>query len=250
MPLPHPKAPSGRAPETDVATAPPSTRLCCGGRYKRQHIRRRTAIPFWYEPICRGADPLLLDSPCQASLLALDRRCPRCDIASFYVWTDDVHFGHRVLVSPSFGDFTSPIPAPLLVRNVIHDSHRCPSRLDVEYPPGLFSIFCRREENLKRQAETGNMTCTNMAVQGKSLSPDRYAQRATPPTAVTVSSPTRRRGPRISSQHRHPTLGSALNSSISQVVELTNQKTPCVKGTGSVHSGSIHSALFPRGNYI
>ena len=147
MPLPHPKAPSGRAPETDVATAPPSTRLCCGGRYKRQHIRRRTTIPFWYEPICRGADPLLLllDSPCQASLLALDRRCPRCDIASFYVWTDDVHFGHRVLVSPSFGDFTSPIPAPLLVRNVIHDSHRCPSRLDVEYPPGL---FCHREENL------------------------------------------------------------------------------------------------------
>ena len=156
MPLPHPKAPSGRAPETDVATAPPSTRLCCGGRYKRQHIRRRTAIPFWYEPICRGADPLLLDSPCQASLLTLDRRCPRCDIASFYVWTDDVHFGHRVLVSPSFGDFTSPIPAPLLVRNVINDSHRCPSRLDLEYPPGL---FCHREKNLKRQAETGNMTC-------------------------------------------------------------------------------------------
>ena len=152
MPLPHPKAPSGTAPETDVATAPPSTRLCCGGRYKRQRIRRRTAIPFWYEPICRGADPLLLDSPCQASLLTLDRRCPRCDIASFYVWTDDVHFGHRILVSPSFGDFTSPIPAPLLVRNVIHDSHRCPSRLDVEYPPGL---FCHREENLKRQAELG-----------------------------------------------------------------------------------------------
>ena len=112
---------------------------------KRQHIRRRTAIPFWYEPICRGADPLLLDSPCQASLLTLDRRCPRCDIASFYVWTDDVHFGHRILVSPSFGNFTSPIPAPLFVRNVINDSHRCPSRLDVEYPPGL---FCHREENL------------------------------------------------------------------------------------------------------
>ena len=159
MPLPHPKAPSGTAPETDVATAPPSTRLCCGGRYKRQHIRRRTAIPFWYEPICRGADPLLLDSPCQASLLTLDRRCPRCDIASFYVWTDDVHFGHRILVSPSFGDFTSPIPAPLLVRNVINDSHRCPSRLDVEYPPGL---FCHREKNLKRQAETGNMTCNDL----------------------------------------------------------------------------------------
>ena len=118
--------------------------------------------------ICRGADPLLLDSPCPASLLTLDRRCPRCDIASFYVWTDDVHFGHRVLVSPSFGDFTSPIPAPLLVRNVIHDSHRCPSRLDVEYPPGL---FCHREENLKRQAETGNMTCNAGALQGKTLFP-------------------------------------------------------------------------------
>ena len=145
MPLPHPKAPSGRAPETDVATAPPSTRLCCGGRYKRQHIRRRTTIPFWYEPICRGADPLLLllDSPCQASLLTLDRRCPRCDIASFYVWTDDVHFGHRVLVSPSFGDFTSPIPAPLLVRNVINDSHRCPSRLDVDIMIRL--VFFHRE---------------------------------------------------------------------------------------------------------
>ena len=58
-----------------------------------------------------------------------------------------------------------------------HDSHCCPSRLDVEYPPGLFSIFCRREENLKRQAETGNMTCNDME---KSLSPDRYARRATP----------------------------------------------------------------------
>ena len=173
-------------------------------------------------------------------------------------WIADALVGHRVILHVHFG--------PCLwksLRRGLHfthtrsaspernrDSHRCPSRLDVEYPPGLFSIFCRREENLKRQAETGNMTCTNMAVQGKSLSPDRYAQRATPPTAVTVSSPTRRRGPRISSQHRHPTLGCALNSSISQVVELTNQKTPCVKGTGSVHSGSIHSALFPRGNYI
>ena len=205
MPLPHPKAPSGRAPETDVATAPPSTRLCCGGRYKRQHIRRRTAIPFWYEPICRGADPLLLDSPCQASLLTLDRRCPRCDIASFYVWTDDVHFGHRVLVSPSFGDFTSPIPAPLLVRNVIHDSHRCPSRLDVEYPPGL---FCHREENLKRQAETGTMTCNDM---GKSLSPDRYARRATPGhgRCRALLDPTLR-APNTSAS-RHSTLESTLD---------------------------------------
>ena len=111
---------------------------------KRQHIRRRTAIPFWYEPICRGADPLLLllDSPCQASLLALDRRCPRCDIASFY----DPHFGGRVLVSPSVGDFTSPIPAPLR-RNVTHDSHCCPSRLDVDFLIHL--VFCHRETQAK-----------------------------------------------------------------------------------------------------
>ena len=150
MPLPHPKAPSGTAPETDVATAPPSTRLCCGGRYKRQHIRRRTAIPFWYEPICRGADPLLLllDSPCQASLLALDRRCPRCDIASFY----DPHFGGRVLVSPSVGDFTSPIPAPLR-RNVTHDSHCCPSRLDVDFLIRL--VFCHRETQAKSKRHCG-----------------------------------------------------------------------------------------------
>ena len=158
-------------------------------------------VPFWYEPLGRVSDPLLfiLNSQCQAPLaLSIGSPMPSSDIASFSMSTLD-----RVFGSPSVGGFTSPIPAPLLVRNVIHDSHRCPSRLDVEYPPGL--LFCRREENLKRQAETGNMTCTNMAVQGKSLSPDRYAQRATPPTAVTVSSPTRRRGPRISSQHRCPT---------------------------------------------
>ena len=107
-------------------------------------------VPFWYEPLGRVSDPLLfiLNSQCQAPLaLSIGSPMPSSDIASFSMSTLD-----RVFGSPSVGGFTSPIPAPLLVRNVIHDSHRCPSRLGVEYPPGL---FCRREENLKRQAETG-----------------------------------------------------------------------------------------------
>ena len=122
-------------------------------------------------------------------LLRMDRRCP--------LWTPHpcksllrgLHFTHTRSASPE--------------RN--RDSHRCPSRLDVEYPPGL---FCHREENLKRQAETGNMTCNDM---GKSLSPDRYARRATPGhgRCRALLDPTPR-APNTSAS-RHSTLESTLD---------------------------------------
>ena len=106
----------------------------------------------------------------------------------------------------NWSDFTSPIPAPLLVRNVIHDSHRCPSRLDVECPPGL---FCRREENLKRQAETGNMTCNAGTLQWKSLFRCSLRTHATPVAqtgARPLSLPFRLHNSSISQVHRQRSL--------------------------------------------
>ena len=105
----------------------------------------------------------------------------------------------------SVGSSSRYSPRHILERN--RDSHRCPSRLDVECPPGL---FCRREENLKRQAETGNMTCNDME---KSLSPDRYARRATPGhgRCRALLDPTPRAPNITAAPVSH--VGSALNSS-------------------------------------